>query len=47
MGCQPTNGLTGHWKDTDDRYYEILEYNRLLTAEEIEQYELDYIGMHI
>lgn len=42
MGCQPMNGLID-WQDTDGKYYSELTYNRKLSTEECEQYDLDYI----
>lgn len=39
-GCQPLNGLVKIQDDPIGRYYNILTYNRPLTADEIENYEL-------
>ena len=43
-GCQPMNGLQGR-QDPENglqkKYYDILLYNRPLTAEELKAYELD------
>ena len=44
IGCQPMNGLIERIDDTSHKYYDILIYDRLLTAKEIEDYELDYLG---
>lgn len=30
--------------DVEDRYHDVLVYNRKLTDEELYEYELDYIG---
>ena len=43
IGCQPMNGLED-WQDTEGKYYSELTYNRKLSAEECEQYDLDYLG---
>lgn len=41
MGCQPMRGLIDHIKDS--KYYDVLIYNRKLTAQELKDYELDFI----
>lgn len=41
--CQPMNGLD-HAEDGDSDYWNFLFYNRELTAKELIQYELDYLG---
>ena len=44
IGCQPMNGLV---KRQDDwfkgRYHDLLVYDRRLTADEMEAYELDFV----
>ena len=40
LGCQPKDGLLGLSDKTSDKYYDIIEYSRKLTEEEIEKYEL-------
>ena len=42
-GCQPKQGLVRR-EDATGRYHDILVYSRLLTDEELMDYELDYIG---
>lgn len=44
LGCQPMNGLRDFRDDDNGRYHDIAIYDRQLTAEEISEYELDYIG---
>lgn len=45
IGCQPMEGLIEARDDIlPDRYYNLLIYDRKLTDEEIEEYELDYLG---
>lgn len=43
-GCQPKDGFIGREDDLSGRYYDIITYERLLTMEEIIDYELDYLG---
>lgn len=43
LGCQPMSGLVD-WMDDGEGYHSILWYSRKLTKEEVEQYELDYLG---
>ena len=43
IGCQPMNGLID-WQDTEGKYYSELTYNRKLSTEECEQYDLDFLG---
>jgi len=38
------NGLRDFRDDDNGRYHDIAIYDRQLTAEEISEYELDYIG---
>lgn len=42
--CQPMEGLVDHFVDITFKYYDILVYNRKLSEDELDQYELDYIG---
>lgn len=44
IGCQPMMGLDHAEDDPTGRYHSILFYRRELTAAEINDYELDYIG---
>jgi|SRR5690554_5652548 len=43
MGCQPMNGFIKRHDDPTKKYYDILEYERELTNEEIETFALDPI----
>ena len=43
-GCQPLTGLRFVNDDIMAEYHNILAYNRVLTKQEEDQYELDYIG---
>lgn len=43
IGCQPKDGLLGLSDKRSDQYYDIIEYNRQLTEEEIKEYELEPI----
>lgn len=45
IGCQPSGVVS--WKDTDKNetgYYSIIGYDRELTAEEMKNYSLDFLG---
>lgn len=42
LGCQPKDGLL--FVRDDNRYWNILIYNRKLTDQEVSDYELDYLG---
>lgn len=41
--CQPMEGFIERQDDPSGRYYDILVYNRKLTEQEVENYELDYL----
>lgn len=41
LGCQPMNGFVERQDDTTGRFYDLLVYDRKLTDEEIENYELE------
>lgn len=43
-GCQPKDGLVERQDDVTGKYYDILVYNRELSAKELIDYELDFIG---
>ena len=42
IGCQPMRGLKD-WQDAEGRYYSILSYDRELTEQEVNDYELEKI----
>lgn len=44
-GCQPLYGLIQIEDDPAGRYYNLLTYNRPLTADEIKNFELDLLGV--
>lgn len=44
IGCQPKEGLIRREDDASGRYYDILAYDRRLTEQELEDYDLDYLG---
>lgn len=46
-GCQPKDGFVRRLDSEDKKYYDVLIYNRLLTGEEIRDYDLDYIGLRV
>ena len=43
-GCQPLDGFLDAEVDPLDDYWNIIVYSRPLTKQEMQQYELDYIG---
>lgn len=43
-GCQPMAGLIDHIDDLTGEYYDILIYDHMLTEDQINSYELTYIG---
>ena len=47
IGCQPKEGFLYREDDESGTYYDILAYDRQLTWEEVEAYELNYIGREI
>lgn len=44
IGCQPIDGLFKRIDSPDDKYLDILVYDRKLTEKEIRDYQLDYLG---
>lgn len=44
IGTQP-NGFEIIENTIEDKYYDLLAYGRVLTDEELKEYELDYIGV--
>lgn len=44
IGCQPMNGFYERADDPTGRYYDILVYDRMLTGDEVADYELTYLG---
>lgn len=45
LGCQPMKGIIERRDDHTGKYYDLLVYSRKLTDEELERYELDYLGL--
>ena len=47
--CQPTDGYVGRkpYEDSkySDRYWDVIVYNRRLSEKEMEDYELDFVGV--
>ena len=44
IGCQPMDGLIERVDDPRGRYHDVLVYDRMLTGDEVAQYELTYLG---
>ncbi len=43
LGCQPKQGFIERQDDTTGKYYDVIVYDRELTEEEVDQYDLDLI----
>lgn len=43
MGAQPMKGFVRRHDDTTGKYYDIIEYDRELTQQEMETYSMDKI----
>ena len=43
LGCRPMNGFIRREDDPSGRYYDLLVYDRELTDEELDDYELNFI----
>lgn len=46
IGCQPKDGLIGCEPVVIDAYWDVISYDRALTAEEQEHYGLDFLEVH-
>lgn len=44
IGCQPKEGFIERLDDMSGRYYDVIVYDRPLTQEELDAYELDIIS---
>lgn len=44
IGCQPKKGFVDREDDPRGRYYDIIIYDRMLTGDEVADYELTYLG---
>ena len=44
IGCQPRKGFVERQDDTEGKYHDIIIYNRELTEDELNKYELDRLG---
>lgn len=44
VGAQP-DGFEIIENTIEDKYYDLLAYDRVLTDDELKEYELDYIGV--
>lgn len=45
IGCQPKKGFIERRDDYTGKYYDILYYDRCLTQKEVDDYELDFLGI--
>lgn len=46
-GCQPMAGFIERRYDPQSRYHDLLRYDRPLTEQELQDYELDYLQAEI
>ena len=44
-GCQPMNGLVERVDDYTGKYHDLLIYKRMLTEQEMQDYELDLVDI--
>lgn len=44
IGCQPKKGFIERLDDPKGRYHDIIVYDRMLTGDEVADYELTYLG---
>lgn len=44
IGCQPKEGFIERRDSPAKNFYDIIVYSRLLTEQEVEEYELTFIG---
>ncbi len=44
IGCQPMDGFVERIDDPKGRYHDIIVYDRMLTGDEVTNYELTYLG---
>lgn len=45
IGCQPKEGFIERRDSPAENFYDIIVYSRLLTEQEVEEYELTFIGI--
>ena len=43
-GCQPKHDFYERLDDDSGKYYDLLVYNELLSADEMANYELEFVG---
>lgn len=44
LGCQPMREFDHREDDTTGKYHDVIVYRRKLSENEVENYELDYLG---
>ncbi len=45
IGCQPMNGFIERRDSHAENFYDVIVYSRLLTEQELKDYDLTFIGM--
>lgn len=41
--CQPKEGFVDRMDDPDEKYWDIIVYDRVLSKKELQDYELDFL----
>ena len=45
IGCQPMNGFIERRDSHAENFYDVIVYSRLLTEQDLKDYDLTFIGM--
>lgn len=46
-GCQPKDGLIYASPDQSGKYHDLLTYDRILSADELRDYELEFVRTRV
>lgn len=47
IGCQPKEGFIERRDSLAENFYDVIVYSRLLSQQELEDYDLTFIGMEV
>lgn len=47
IGCQPKEGFVERRDSPAENFYDVIVYSRLLSQQELEDYDLTFIGMEV
>ena len=47
IGCQPKEGFIERRDSPAENFYDVIVYSRLLSQQELEDYDLTFIGMEV